>query len=341
MMNGEGEEVSTQESFISMRKVVFFVIFGLIVYLIMGLLLDIDIIVAALVMLPWWVIPLMMGLTFLNYIIRYVKWQYFLRRIDVNLKHADSLSIFLAGFVLTATPGKIGETVKAIFINNLNGTRIAKTLPVVISERVTDLLAMVILAVMGFLIGFSAADQIYLVLLLGAGALVGAVILGNSAFYTKILTKLTSFGPLKRFQNECNVIEDTMIRTISPKPMAVSTAISVPGWLMECLELWLLLSILSGAGLPSLTYNSLILLAQATFIHATASSLGAVLLTPGGLGTYEATSLALITLIGLSSGVAGAATLLIRFVTLWFSVMVGFVALSIVERRRKQISHQT
>ena len=152
MMNGDGEETTTQESFISMRKVVFFVIFGIIVYLIMGLFVSIDNIIAALVMLPWWVIPLMMGLSLLNYLIRYVKWQYFLRRIDVNLKHADSLSIFLAGFTLTATPGKIGETVKGIFINNLNGTRIAKTVPVVISERVTDLLAMVILAVMGFLI---------------------------------------------------------------------------------------------------------------------------------------------------------------------------------------------
>ncbi|MHA1929527.1 MAG: lysylphosphatidylglycerol synthase transmembrane domain-containing protein [Candidatus Thorarchaeota archaeon] len=341
MTNGEVEETSTQESFISMRKVIFFVIFGLIVYLIMGLFVSIDNIIAALIMLPWWVIPLMMGLSLLNYLIRYVKWQYFLKRIDVNLKHSDSLSIFLAGFTLTATPGKIGETVKGIFINNLNGTRIAKTVPVVISERVTDLLAMVILAVMGFLIGFTATDQIYIVLILGAGALIGAIILGNSAFYTKILTKLTSFGPLKRFQNECDIIEDTMIKTLSPKPMAVSTIISVPGWFVECLSLWLLLSILSGAGLPSFTYESLILLAQATFIHATASSVGAIFLTPGGLGGYEATSVALILMLGLTEGVAGAATLLIRFVTLWFSVMVGFIALGIVERRRKQISHQT
>ncbi|MHA1637483.1 MAG: lysylphosphatidylglycerol synthase domain-containing protein, partial [Candidatus Thorarchaeota archaeon] len=122
MTNGEVEETSTQESFISMRKVIFFVIFGLIVYLIMGLFVSIDNIIAALIMLPWWVIPLMMGLSLLNYLIRYVKWQYFLKRIDVNLKHSDSLSIFLAGFTLTATPGKIGETVKGIFINNLNGT---------------------------------------------------------------------------------------------------------------------------------------------------------------------------------------------------------------------------
>ncbi|MHA1480481.1 MAG: lysylphosphatidylglycerol synthase transmembrane domain-containing protein [Candidatus Thorarchaeota archaeon] len=341
-MNGEEQQVDTQSSsFVSMRKVIFFVIFGILVYIIFTLIIGYEEIALALVLIPWWVIPLMMGLSFLNYLIRYVKWQYYLRRIDVNLKHADSFSIFLAGFTLTATPGKVGEAVKGVFINQLNGTRVAKTVPVVISERVTDLLAMVILAVMGFLIGFTATDQIYLVLFLGVAALIGAIILGNSAFYTRILTKMTSFGPLKRFQSECDIIEDTMTKTLSPKPMAISTSISLPGWFMECLELWLLLSILSGAGLPTLTYGSLILLAQATFIHAAASSVGAVMFTPGGIGGYETVSTVLIQMIGVSFALAFTATLLIRFVTLWFSVIVGFVALAIVERRRKRNLHQT
>ncbi|MHA1576006.1 MAG: lysylphosphatidylglycerol synthase transmembrane domain-containing protein [Candidatus Thorarchaeota archaeon] len=340
-MNGEGQPIETQASFISMRKVSLFVIFGILVYIVMGLIIGYEEIALALVLIPWWVIPLMMGLSFMNYLIRYVKWQYYLRRIDVNLKHTDSFSIFLAGFTLTATPGKVGEAVKGVFINQLNGTRVAKTVPVVISERVTDLLAMIILAVMGFLIGFTATDQIYLVIFIGIAALVGAIILGNSAFYTKVLTKMTSFGPLKRFQSELDVIEDTMIKTLSPKPMAVSASISVPGWFMECLELWLLLSILSGSGFPTLTYGSLILLAQATFIHAAASSVGAVMFTPGGIGGYEAVSLLLIGAIGFSNAIAGAATLLIRFVTLWFSVLVGFMALTVVERRRKRNLHQT
>ena len=341
-MNGEEQLVETESSsFVSMRKVSLFVIFGILVYIVMGLIIGFEEIILALVLIPWWVIPLMMGLSFLNYLIRYVKWQYYLRRIDVNLKHTDSFSIFLAGFTLTATPGKVGEAVKGVFINQLNGTRVAKTVPVVISERVTDLLAMIILAVMGFLIGFTATDQIYLVLFIGVAALVGAVILGNSAFYTKILTRMTSFGPLKRFQNDMDIIEDTMTKTLSPKPMAVSATISVPGWFMECLELWLLLSILSGAGLPTLTYGSLILLAQATFIHAAASSVGAIMFTPGGIGGYEGVSGILIVMIGFSQAIAGVATILIRFVTLWFSVLVGFVALAIVERRRKRNLHQT
>ena len=105
---------------------------------------------------------------------------------------------------------------------------------------------------------------------------------------------------------------------------------------MECLELWILLAILSGAPL------SLSLLLIATFIHAAASIIGALTFSPGGVGMYEITSLALIPLLlGVSGTIASAATILIRIMTLWFSVIVGFIALSIVTRRASQVSNET
>ncbi len=334
MTLGENESTESVGSFISIKKLALFVILGIVVYLAIILYSQIDQIMSALALLPIWILPAMMCLSFLNYAIRYVKWQYYLRKIGIYLSHADSFSIFLAGFTLTATPGKIGEGIKGVFINDMNGEPLAKTVPVVISERITDLLAMVILAMVGFLIGFAATDQLYLVALVGIVALVGALILGHSSFYQKILSKLVGFGPLKRFQGSSDLIEKTMTSTLSPRPMALSTIVSVPGWFMECTELWLLLSILSGAGLPSLTFSSLVLLLQATFIHATASAIGALSFLPGGLVGYEVTSVGLMQLLmGLSIGVAGAATIIIRAVTLWFSVFVGFVALAIVMRR--------
>jgi uncharacterized protein (TIRG00374 family) len=338
MTAGEDQEKTSRISFISTWKLVGFLIFSVVVFALVGWYGKIEDVVAALSIIPWmWVLPLMMTLSFLNYVFRYFKWQYYLNRVDVNLSHSDSFSVFLAGFTLTATPGKIGEAVKGYFVQELDGTPVAKTMPIVVSERVTDLLAMVILAIIGFALGINAGDQLFTVALLGGTALIGAFILGNSTFYQKILVRMTSFGPLKRFQDSCDIIESTMTRTLSPRPMLLSTAISIPGWFMECLELWLLLSILSGAGLPSLTLASLGLLLSATFVHSTASIIGAVTMSPGGVGTYELTSVALIVfLLGLGQTLASAATILIRLVTLWFSVIVGFVALAIITRRIKR-----
>jgi uncharacterized protein (TIRG00374 family) len=343
MTVGNTLQNESRVSFISTRKLIGFLIFSVIVFALVGWYGKIDAVIAALSVIPWiWVLPLMMFLSLLNYVFRYFKWQYYLNRVSVQLSHRDSFGIFLAGFTLTATPGKIGEAIKGYFIQELDGVPVAKTMPIVVSERVTDLLAMVILALLGFALGINAEDQLFTIILLGSAALIGAIVLGHRAFYQRILTRMTSFGPLKRFQDSCDVIESTMTQTLKPKPMLLSTAISVPGWFMECMELWLLLSILSGAGLPSLTPSSLNLLLSATFVHSTASIIGAVTMSPGGVGTYEITSVALITfLLGMSETLASAATILIRLVTLWFSVAVGFVALAIVNRRIRQEKTKT
>lgn len=301
----------------------------MIVFALVGVYGDPNEVFLALSAIPWyWVLPAMMALSFLNYILRYVKWQYYLHRININLGHIDSFSIFLAGFTLTTTPGKIGEAVKGYFVYEIDETPIAKTVPIVISERVTDLLAIVILALVGFTLGVNTGNQILTVLLLGGAVLCGALILGSKTFYKSFLSRLTSLGPLKKFQDSMNLIEETMTKTLSPEPMLVSTAVSVPGWFMECLELWLLFSILSGEPL------TITLLLVATFIHATSSIIGALTFSPGGVGTYELTSVFLITLLlSWNNTLAGAATILIRVVTLWFSVFVGFIALAIVTRR--------
>jgi uncharacterized protein (TIRG00374 family) len=314
------------------------VIFSVVVFALVGLVGRIDEVITALASIQWyWVLPVMMGLSLFNYVIRYVKWQYFLHRIDVNLGNFDSFSIFLAGFTLTATPGKIGEAIKGYFIKDIDGTPIARTVPVVVSERVTDLLALVLLAMIGFGIGINTGDQLLTVLMLGGVVFAAAIVLSQKTFYQKILKRFTSIGPLKQFHDHVDDIENTMTRTLGPKPLVLSTLISIPGWFMECLELWLLLSLLSGAGLPSLAPASIILLLQATFVHAAASIIGAVSFLPGGVGGYEAVSVALITfLLGMPLAAASAATILIRVVTLWFSVIVGFVALAVVNRNTRK-----
>jgi uncharacterized protein (TIRG00374 family) len=340
MIAGEELNIETEQSMISTQKVILFVIFSVVVFAAVGLYGQLDAVALALASIPWWwVLPAMMVLSFFNYIIRYVKWQYYLNRIEVHLSHKDSFSVFLAGFTLTTTPGKIGEAIKGYFIRDIDGTPVAKTIPVVVSERVTDLLALVLLAMIGFGIGVNTGDQLLTALMLGGVVFVAAIVLSQKTFYQKILKRFTSIGPLKRFQDSFEDIEHTMTRTLGPKPLVLSTIISIPGWFMECLELWLLLSLLTGAGLPTLDPTSLILLLQATFVHSTASIIGALSFSPGGVGTYEFTSIALITfLLGIPEALAGAATIMIRVVTLWFSVIVGFVALGVVTsstRRRR------
>jgi uncharacterized membrane protein YbhN (UPF0104 family) len=56
---------------------------------------------------------------------------------------------------------------------------------------------------------------------------------------------------------------------------------------------------------------------------------------PGGLGTSEASSAALLVALvsGMTGAVATAATIIIRFCTLWFGVTLGLITYLIFERR--------
>ncbi len=61
---------------------------------------------------------------------------------------------------------------------------------------------------------------------------------------------------------------------------------------------------------------------------------------PGGLGVVEASMAGLLLLLiddpGFIQGDAAAATLLIRFSTLWLAVLLGVVALIVLQRREKR-----
>src|SRR5215470_3047490 len=88
-----------------------------------------------------------------NYLIRYGRWHYYLRVLRVPVGAADSLAVFLSGFALTVTPGKLGEAVKAFLLRQSHGVPLARTAPIVIAERVTDPLAELAIAVVGRLPG--------------------------------------------------------------------------------------------------------------------------------------------------------------------------------------------
>ena len=82
------------------------------------------------------------------------------------------------------------------------------------------------------------------------------------------------------------------------------------------------------------------LLLGATFILALSSLAGGASMLPGGLGVTDATVAGMLMLLiddpSMNRTVAAAATLIIRFATLWFAVLIGAIALALLERFTRQ-----
>jgi hypothetical protein len=59
-----------------------------------------------------------LSLTLWNYLLRFIKWHYFLGQVGVEkLRVLESARLFVAGFPLAVTPGKVGETLKGVWLN--------------------------------------------------------------------------------------------------------------------------------------------------------------------------------------------------------------------------------
>ena len=124
---------------------------GLIAFVAISLYSDFNRLVAVFSAFDYRYIPLILLLAPLNYCFRFMKWIYYLRQIDVHIPFKDNLLIFLSGLSMTITPAKVGELLKSYLLKEKAGIPISSTAPLVMAERLTDGISMLLLAGVGAL----------------------------------------------------------------------------------------------------------------------------------------------------------------------------------------------
>jgi uncharacterized protein (TIRG00374 family) len=262
------------------------------------------------------------ALATLNYLLRFVRWDYYLKLLDVRgVGKGDSLLLFLSGFVLTITPGKVGEVFKSAVLNQTHDVPIARTAPVVVAERLTDLIGVVALIFLGS-IGFESGVHWAL-----AGSAVIVIALAMvlwEAPLDHLLAWVARHPRFGRFEPKLREAVESLRLLAGPSAIAWPMVLSIVAWACEGVALWVLLV---GFG----TRTPLLL---SVFFYETASLAGALIPIPGGLGVVEGMiHEQLVRLGGASATVATASMILIRLATLWWAVAVGFVALAILRAR--------
>lgn len=267
----------------------------------------------------WWTLPVL-ATTLGNYGLRYLKWVLLLRQVDVSLPHTTNLPIYMVGLMMTLSPAKAGEVVKPWLVREVTGTPLLRTVPVLVAERATDAIAILVLAAIGATT--YASDQVG-VLVVALAVVVVVLLLSQSTLATSAsLAILRQLPVLNRFADPIDQMLASLRECLSPGPFAVCAALSIGAWWLECLGTWL---VFIGFGLD-------VSLGTATFIYAFATALGAI--SPGGVGVTDATLIQACQrlIVGVSLGTATAAALLLRIATLWLGVVLGAIALLGIER---------
>ncbi len=299
------------------RRLIPGLLFGFIVFLALALLGDLRQVGQAILRFNWRIFPIALLFTLFNYTLRFFKWHYYLGQIGLKgISKRQSLRLFVAGFPLAVTPGKVGEALKGVWLKQISGMPVGKGVSVVVAERISDGLAVLGLSTVG-VIAYPRYWPAFLVILI---LLLSVIILSQ---IRPAALWLLSFGeriPLvKRFMAGFREFYEGSFTLFRPIPTLFAVGLGIVSWLGEGIGFYF---ILKGLGLVDTSR----LLVTAVFVLSFSTVVGAISALPGGLGAAEVSIAGMLTLLlQVQPAVATTATLLIRLATLWFGVLLGLI----------------
>lgn len=293
-------------------------LFAVVIYLLMCIYADFGALSRAMKNFRWTFLLALFALTTMNYLIRFLKWDFFLKQAGVHLNLRDNLYVFFSGLSMIITPGKIGEIWKGWLIKEINGAELSKTVPVVIVERITDVLGLAILSLFGILYYRESGYYILALLLIFLGFF---VVIKSKTISNRLISMLEH--KMRRYTENIKTMHRTFENTMELKGLIGMSFLSAFAWFFECIGMYLVI----------LGFKECISITQATFIFSFASLAGAVSMIPGGLGVAEVTMSGLLQFFGLTPTTSVGVALIVRFGTLWYGAIMGMAIYLLFKKR--------
>lgn len=304
----------------SWRKILLVIIISMIFYFILILLTDINEVQRAYRQYLWiYMIPVIL-FVFINYILRAERWNRYLHYMSIKIRRKRSYWIFFAGLSMSITPLKAGEILKALLLRIEKNVSTERGLAIVFTERMSDLMGMILLIGIG---SFALSYGLLSFILVIIGVAIVLIII-NSKKISKIV--FNWMGKIHRFRNIKEFLEKATqdARTLlTGKILFIGTSYSAIAWLAECVAFYF---IIIGSSIQ-------ISLLECIFIYSFSSVIGAVSMLPGGMGTTEATMIGLLIAISVDPAIASFVVILTRFSTLWLAAIIGIIMLALYSRK--------
>ncbi len=269
--------------------------------------------VSQLDVMAWLVV---LSLSLLNYILRFVRWDFYVRKVSqCRIPFWRHMEIYLAGFALTTTPGKVGEAVRSVYIKPY-GVAYPVSLSVLFVERLVDVIAVILLTT-------AAAIVVPAIRPYALGALLVIVFVVFSirkGYLERSIDFLGGFlgEGLHSLLESVRAMMVVASRLLKTRVLYGGLFLGLVSWGAEGLGLYLILKYL----------HVDVSLSLAVSIYAVSVLAGAISFIPGGLGAAEVVMYGLLHLQGVPEAEAAAATLICRIATLWFAVIIGVLPLA-------------
>ncbi len=232
------------------RRLLAGILFGILVMVVVALAGDLRQVSRQVLDFRWSLFPLVLLLTLFNYALRFIKWHYYLRLVGVHdLPVKESGRMFVGGFPLAVTPGKVGEALKGVWLKDASGIAIAIGVSVVVAERISDGLAVMALSSLGVV----AYPQYWPAFAIILAVLLGVVIVSQIRPLAYWLLDIGERMPVvQRFAHSLRLFYEGSFTLFRPKALLIAVGLGTISWLGEGLGFYV---ILLGLGVPAIAGN--------------------------------------------------------------------------------------
>lgn len=258
---------------------------------------------------------LVLALSLFNYLVRYWRWQIYLRALGFGVPSGLAFRYYIAGFGFTTTPGKIGEAVRSWYLRR-HDVPYTDSLSLFVSERLADMCAMLVLSALA-LVHFPALIAPFVLVLLGCVGAFAAIRYQQMRRTLEWLAGRLRRKRLRELGEHAIALLATAARLLQARLLVLGVLLGLLAWGAEGVAFYYILHFLD-IQLPFWT---------SVGIYSISILIGAASFLPGGIGSTEASMALLLLVAGAGHGEAAAATIICRIATLWFAVALGAAAM--------------
>lgn len=251
------------------------------------------------------------------------KYQMILKKININLNFKDAFLIYTASMSMIITPGSMGMIVSNYLLKKQTKQSISKTIPALIYDRWTDIVALtIIIGILLYWNNFIVSEIIFGIGLILSGFIF--FVFKNSAGLNLLNNILLKTRIFKKMVINTEEFQENAKKLTSLKTIISIVSISFLTKLVPMIAVYFVFELFD-LNIDFFTTSQIFLTNQI---------IGVLSFIPGGMIVTETGLLGLIIQNGTNFTIAAMIVLLLRVVTFWFPVIVGFIVLKFVLTKR-------
>jgi len=263
-------------------------------------------------------LPIILLLAPLSWVIVFFRWHFLLKNSNIIIPKKENFKIYMAGYAMSVTPGKVGELIKSQFLKSKYGVSRKNTLPIIISEYFYHMVGVLVVSIIGV---YYFEFSLYIIILTSALIIITLTIISSETFFKKFVNLISKRNFLKKYVSPISDSHIILKKSTRGKIFIISSVLSIAFWLTEVLIVYFVF----------LSFNILNFeFFKIAAIYTTSLILGMLSFLPMGVGVVEGSLAGFLNYEGIDISIALTLVILIRIFTRWYGVIAGLIFMKLI-----------